>query len=88
MGKYCTVGCINFNFLGNIKNRQPAYASLGSLEDQQFFCFAPKTTFSWPPKVLYFWKIPQSLLVIFSSFLFLRKGQERTENTKKIKIWF
>ena len=79
---YCTIGCINFNFFGNIKNRQPAYASLGSLEDQIFFFFAPKTKFSWPPKVWYFWKIPQSLLVIFSSFLFLRKVQERTENTK------
>ena len=48
----CILGCINFIFWGNIKNRQPAYASLGSLEDQQiFFFFAPKTTFSWPPKV-------------------------------------
>ena len=79
-----SVGCINFIFLGNIKNRQPAYASLGSLEDQKIiFFFDPKTKFSWPPKVWYFWKFPQSLLVIFSSFLFLRKVQERTENTNK-----
>ena len=35
----CTLGCINFNFFGNIKNRQPAYASLGSLEDPNFFFF-------------------------------------------------
>ena len=49
--------------------------------------FYPKTKFSWPPKVWYFWKIPESLLVIFSSFLFLSKAQEHTEN-KKIKIWF
>ena len=62
-----TVGCINFNFFGNIKNRQPAYASLGSLEDHKifFFFFDPKTKASWPPKVWYFWKFPQSLLVIF-----------------------
>ena len=55
---------------------------------QFFFFFDPKTTLRWPPKVWYFWKIPQSLLVIFSSFLFLRKGQERTENTKKFKFGF
>ena len=88
---FCTVGCINFNFFGNIKNRQPAYASLGSLEDPNFFFFfAPKTMFSWPPKVLYFWKFAQSLLAIFSSFLFLGKGQERTyiKHKKKLKIGF
>ena len=82
---YCTLGCINFNFFGNIKNPQLAYASLESLKDPKifFFFFDPKTKFSLPSEVWYFWKIPQNLLVIFSSFLFLRKGQERTENTKK-----
>ena len=51
MGKYCTVGCINFNFLGNIKNCQPAYASLGSLEDPKFFFFfTQKPRLAGPPK--------------------------------------
>ena len=72
-----------FNFFGNIKNRQPAYASQGSLEDNFYFFLPQKLSSASPPKVWYFWKIPQSLLVIFSGFLFLRKGQKLTENTKK-----
>ena len=50
--KEWTLGCINFNFFGNIKNRQPPYASLGSLEDQNVFLFffTQKPRLAGPPK--------------------------------------
>ena len=70
-------------FLGISKIVSPHMLPWGLWRTNFFFFFYPKTKVSWPPKVWYFWKIPQSLLVIFSSFLFLRKVQERTENTKK-----
>ena len=47
----CILGCINFIFWGNIKNHQPAYAFLGSLEDPKFFFFLPqKPRSAGPPK--------------------------------------
>ena len=86
--KGCLIGCINFIFLGNIKNRQPTYASLGSLEDPNFFFFfCPQNQFQLAPQSLVLLENSTELISNFFQFFFFEKGSGTYKRTLK-KIWF
>ena len=75
-----------FYFFGNIKNRQPAYASLGPLEDPNLFFLLPKNQVQLAPQSLVLLENSRELISTgnFFQVFFFRKVQERTENTRKM----
>ena len=77
------------NFFGNIKNRQPAYASLGSLEDKIFFFFCPKNQVQLAPQSLVLLENSRELISNFFKFSIFEKGSGTyREHQKNLKFVF
>ena len=76
-----------FIVFGNIKNRQPAYASLGYLEDPKCFFSPQKPRSAGPPKLVLLENSTGPINNFFKFFYFWERFRNVQRLLEKFKIW-